>query len=200
MLEELADKFFHLKGIRSSFDFYLRVGKQRFLIKRLTNLDGVERTTSRDLYLLAAMLNAIPLIIADHTNTGRMRDDLVYIRWKVPALTEKGFSQLLNGKITKIKYRRIFYVKDGDHQRLPIKNTLTQEKTHIAVKLKVPSVSLKHAFLSSPVKMIVKDEKTNLVDFNLSPPTRRKKEAILKNAGRIIGFKYVVLDNPNLFK
>jgi len=81
---ELSDK---CEARPISFDLAAR-GKDLFLlVKVLSNIEGLNESTAREMRHLSVLLHAVPLAIGDKTKNKTLEDDTIYIRYGVPCIS-----------------------------------------------------------------------------------------------------------------
>ncbi|MCS3901936.1 transcriptional regulator [Methanococcus voltae] len=83
---------------RSCFDLIARKGNTRLLIKVLKNIDSLSSEQSQELYKIASIVSATPLIIGSRTRNSLMEDEVVYERHHIKAITPKTFKNQIAGR------------------------------------------------------------------------------------------------------
>jgi len=71
---------------------------ETYLLKILFNLDGLLEWHARSLQAMSHFLNSYPFVISMVTNRGRLEDDVIYIRFGLPAVTPKTFEKIVERK------------------------------------------------------------------------------------------------------
>jgi len=97
--EELIDRVcevFNLAGyqlcdkcdIRQvSFDVAARGDDIFMLVKVLSNIEGLNESTARDLRYLATLIHAVPIAVGEKTKDKPLEDDTIYIRYGIPCVS-----------------------------------------------------------------------------------------------------------------
>ena len=82
----------------ASFDLVARRDNSLLIIKVLTNIDAIPEEVSRELRTLSILLKGCPLIIGDKSGVGKLRNDVVYDRFGIQAITSETLkTHLLKG-------------------------------------------------------------------------------------------------------
>jgi putative transcriptional regulator len=80
------------------FDLVARRDNSLLIIKVLTNIDAMSEDVTRELRTLSILLKGCPLLIGQHSGTGNLRDDVVYDRFGIQAITSETLrTHLLEG-------------------------------------------------------------------------------------------------------
>jgi len=69
------------------FDIVARRDNSLLIIKVLTNVDAMSEEVANELRTLSTLLKGCPLIIGEHSGSGRLEDDAVYDRCGIQAIT-----------------------------------------------------------------------------------------------------------------
>ncbi|MFH1786851.1 MAG: transcriptional regulator [archaeon] len=102
-----------------SYDFIARKESRLIFIKTLSNLESFSLEHAKDLSSLSNELRASVLIVADGSAAGKLKDDTVYERFEIPAITVGTLRHILEGEDPLVRAGRGgFYVQiDGDRLR-----------------------------------------------------------------------------------
>ena len=74
-----------------SFDIAARRGNVLLLCKILQNIDGLTEETANEMRSLAEILGGTPLVIGDKTRDQLLEDNVIYMRYKITAVTIQTF-------------------------------------------------------------------------------------------------------------
>lgn len=70
-----------------SFDMAVRRDNLLLLIKVISNIDGLNEETTREMQILSKQLHGYPIVIGEKTRDHSLETGVVYFRYGVPALT-----------------------------------------------------------------------------------------------------------------
>lgn len=82
-----------LRGI--CFDVIARLGKKVLVVKVLSNIDAFSKENSEEIKILADALQAIPIVIGEHSSSGALDPGIVYSRFNIPIISNRTLSDLL---------------------------------------------------------------------------------------------------------
>lgn len=85
------------RGARSSFDVLARREDTLYLVKVLSNVEGLSRSTVAELERVSAILGAKPLVVASHMKSSKLSDCVLYDRYGVCVCTPETFAELIGG-------------------------------------------------------------------------------------------------------
>ena len=74
-----------------SFDIAARRGDVLLLCKVLSNIDGLTEETANEMRSLAEILGGTPFVIGDKTRDQMLEDNVIYMRYKITAVTIQTF-------------------------------------------------------------------------------------------------------------
>lgn len=86
------------------FDIIARKDSTLLLIKALQNIDSFGETKAHIMRSISRMLEAVPLIIGDHSCNKRLEDGVVYLRYGINALTISTLMDFLYKEIPPFVY------------------------------------------------------------------------------------------------
>ena len=100
--ETLANAGFYVSDLCSmrpiGFDLVARRDNSLLIIKVLTNIDAMSEDVANELRTLSNLLKGCPLLIGEHSGTGKLEEDVVYDRFGIQAITVDTLkSHLLEG-------------------------------------------------------------------------------------------------------
>ena len=72
-----------------SFDLVARRDNSLLIIKVLTNIDAMSENVARELRKLSILLKGCPLLVGERSGTGVLREDVVYDRFGIQAITSE---------------------------------------------------------------------------------------------------------------
>ncbi|MBM3308753.1 MAG: helix-turn-helix domain-containing protein [Candidatus Altiarchaeales archaeon] len=70
-------------GSRSCFDLVARRGREIFLIKILSNIEGLNGNTVHELRKVASLVGGVPLVVGERLKSSRLLDGVLYERYGV---------------------------------------------------------------------------------------------------------------------
>src|SRR5215210_6331936 len=89
--EALAHAGFYLSADSAmrplAFDIVARRDSQLFIVKVLTNVDGLAEPVATELRTIAEFLDAVPLVLGERSSSRELEDGAVYLRYGVRILT-----------------------------------------------------------------------------------------------------------------
>lgn len=103
-----------------AFDLVARRDGQLFIVKVLTNVDGLNEPAANELRTIAQFLDAVPLVIGERSSSRDLEHGAVYLRYGVRILTFDTLSEYLQEGVEPLVYAAPggFYVNiDGDRLR-----------------------------------------------------------------------------------
>lgn len=103
-----------------AFDIVARRDGQLFIVKVLTNVDGLNEAVANELRTIAQFLDAVPLVIGERSSSRELEDGAVYLRYGVRILTFQTLTDYLQEGVEPLVYAAPggFYVNlDGDRLR-----------------------------------------------------------------------------------
>ena len=100
--ETLTNAGFYVSELCSmrpiGFDLVARRDNSLLIIKVLTNIDAMSEDVANELRTLSILLKGCPLLIGEHSGTGRLGEDVVYDRFGIQAITSETLkAHLLEG-------------------------------------------------------------------------------------------------------
>ena len=100
--ETLTNAGFYVSELCSmrpiGFDLVARRDNSLLIIKVLTNIDAMSENVANELRTLSILLKGCPLLIGEHSGTGRLGEDVVYDRFGIQAITSETLkAHLLKG-------------------------------------------------------------------------------------------------------
>jgi putative transcriptional regulator len=104
-----------------AFDIVARRDGQLFIVKVLTNVDGLNEAVANELRTIAQFLDAVPLVIGERSSSRELEDGAVYLRYGVRILTYQTISDYLAEGVEPLVYAAPggFYVNlDGERLRV----------------------------------------------------------------------------------
>ncbi len=102
VLESEGWETVRISGIRGTlFDIIAKRDDLIILVKYASNVDSIKSDLGRDLISIASMINAIPIIVSDHSAYGPLLDGVVYSRYMIPVVTLNTFVEYILGKLPK---------------------------------------------------------------------------------------------------
>jgi len=89
--ETLTNAGFYVSDLFSmrpiGFDLVARRDNSLLIIKVLTNIDAMSENVANELRTLSVLLKGCPLLIGEHSGTGKLEEDVVYDRFGIQAIT-----------------------------------------------------------------------------------------------------------------
>src|SRR5438067_1870821 len=108
-------------GVRpQSFDLAARRDDQLFLVKVLTNVDGLTEPVAQELRVIAQFLDAAPLVVGERSSSRALEDGAVYLRYGVRIVTPETLREYLQDGVEPLVFAAPggFYVNvDGARLR-----------------------------------------------------------------------------------
>jgi len=83
-------------GTHSCFDVLARRGGDIFLVKVLSNIEGLTSRNSLELTRVASLLSATPLVVGDRMKSHRLEDGVLYDRYGISVVNPQTFNGLLS--------------------------------------------------------------------------------------------------------
>ena len=91
--ETLTNAGFYVSDLCSmrpiGFDLVARRDNSLLIIKVLTNIDAMSENVANELRTLSILLKGCPLLIGEHSGTGKLEEDVVYDRFGIQAITSE---------------------------------------------------------------------------------------------------------------
>ena len=91
--ETLTNVGFYVSDLCSmrpiGFDLVARRDNSLLIIKVLTNIDAMSENVANELRTLSILLKGCPLLIGEHSGTGKLEEDVVYDRFGIQAITSE---------------------------------------------------------------------------------------------------------------
>jgi putative transcriptional regulator len=88
------------------FDIAARKKKNFVLLKTLENIDSFEEEQANSLKIMACNLDASAMLIGERTRREKLKDDVIYQRYGIPAINASAFENVLSSKMPAIIRRR----------------------------------------------------------------------------------------------
>lgn len=122
--EALGHAGFYLSGDSAlrplAFDIAARRDGQLFIVKVLTNVDGLNEPVATELRTIAQFLEAVPLVVGERSSSRDLEHGAVYLRYGVRILTFDTLEEYLREGVEPLVYAAPggFYVNlDGERLR-----------------------------------------------------------------------------------
>lgn len=112
------------------FDLAARSKEKIVFLKVLENIDSIQEDSANNLKILAGSISASSFIIGTHTSREKMRNNIIYERFEIPAVTPKTLESVINDEMPIIyRFRGGFFAEiDPDKLREKrIEKGLTQK-------------------------------------------------------------------------
>jgi putative transcriptional regulator len=109
-----------------AFDIVARRDGQLFIVKVLTNVDGLSEPVANELRTIAQFLDAVPLVVGERSSSRELEHGAVYLRYGVRIVTHDTLAEYLQDGVEPLVYAAPggFYVNlDGERLR-----TLREER------------------------------------------------------------------------
>lgn len=103
-----------------AFDVVARRDGQLFIVKVLTNVDGLNEPVANELRTVAQFLDAVPLVVGERSSSRTLEDGAVYLRYGVRIITLDTLGEYLREGVEPLVYAAPggFYVNlDGERLR-----------------------------------------------------------------------------------
>lgn len=104
-----------------AFDIVARRDGELFIVKVLTNVDGLNEPVANELRTIAQFLDAVPLVVGERSSSRPLEDGAVYLRYGVRIITIDTLLEYLQQGVEPLVYAAPggFYVNlDGERLRL----------------------------------------------------------------------------------
>jgi putative transcriptional regulator len=95
-LSESGYKVVDCRGSRSSFDILAKRENTLYLVKTLSNIEGLSRENIQQLTAVASLLRGVPYVLAQRMKNSELVDGTIYDRYGVSASNLHTFAQLIN--------------------------------------------------------------------------------------------------------
>jgi len=69
------------------------------LIKVLANVDSLVEEQAKNLKAISYFTSSFPLIVSENSNSGKLRDEIIYSRFQLPVVTLRMFKQIIEEEI-----------------------------------------------------------------------------------------------------
>ncbi len=174
-----------LYSIRSiGFDLVARRDNSLLIIKVLTNIDAISDDVAQELRTLSVLLKGCPLLIGQRSGTGILRDNVVYDRFGIQAITSETFRlHLLEGMPLEVYAAPGGLYVNLDQDK--IKQLRTEENISLgsfarSLKVSRRTVQMYEDGMNASVEVAIRIEnslRTNIttpIDI-LKPPTLKKE-------------------------
>jgi putative transcriptional regulator len=94
----LVKKEFHVLLTSGCFDIAAR---KNFilLIKALANVDSLIEEQAKNLRAISYFTSSFPLIVSENSNSGKLKDEIIYSRFQLPVVTLRMFKQIIEEEI-----------------------------------------------------------------------------------------------------
>jgi putative transcriptional regulator len=102
VIETLTNAGFYVSDLCSmrpiGFDLVARRDNSLLIIKVLTNIDAMSESVAHELRTLSILLKGCPLLVGEHSGTGKLEEDVLYDRFGIQAITSETLkAHLLEG-------------------------------------------------------------------------------------------------------
>lgn len=166
------------------FDLVARRDNSLLIIKVLTNIDAISDDVAQELRTLSVLLKGCPLLIGQRSGTGILRDNVVYDRFGIQAITSETFRlHLLEGMPLEVYAAPGGLYVNLDQDK--IKQLRTEENISLgsfarSLKVSRRTVQMYEDGMNASVEVAIRIEnslRTNIttpIDI-LKPPTLKKE-------------------------
>jgi putative transcriptional regulator len=69
------------------------------LIKALANVDSLMEEQAKNLKAISYFISAFPMIVSESSNSGKLKDEIIYSRFQLPVVTLQMFKQIVEEEI-----------------------------------------------------------------------------------------------------
>lgn len=124
----MQDIINHIENIleKNSFDYFRCQGcfdiitrkKQTYLLKVLNNVDSFQEEQANNLKILANNIPATAIIIGTHTRRESLKDNVIYERFDIPAITPDTLERILANEMPLLQRNRGGYFVNVDANKL----------------------------------------------------------------------------------
>ncbi len=116
-ISDYAEFIIKIEGVKSSIDALTLAKKRLFALKILKNVDSPTKKELISLKKIAGFFGAIPFIIGEQSNNGRLKDYVLFERLSILVGTLNTFIEYMRGESLPIKKPQEFYSIDGKRMK-----------------------------------------------------------------------------------
>ncbi|MCD6434105.1 MAG: helix-turn-helix domain-containing protein [Candidatus Diapherotrites archaeon] len=111
------------------FDLLAKKDKSIFVIKVFANIDALHESQAVELKKIAAIFNAVLVLVGLHTKKGKMKKGIIYERYGIACIAPQTFFELIRGKEPIARYTRGKTIARLDSKKL--KKLMKEKKISI---------------------------------------------------------------------
>jgi putative transcriptional regulator len=164
------------------FDLVARRDNSLLIIKVLTNIDAMSEDVATELRTLSNLLKGSPILIGQHSGIGILRDDVVYDRFGIQAIT----SQTLKNHLLEAIPLEVYAAPGGLYVNLDkdkIKKFRTEQNISLgsfarSIKVSRRTVQMYENGMNASIDVVIRIEES--LGTNVTAPIEILKPRILK--------------------
>jgi len=165
------------------FDIVARRDNSLLIIKVLTNIDAISENVANELKTLSILLKGNPLLIGEHSGTGKLEDEAVYDRFGIQSINSKTLkTHLLEGAPLEVYAGPGgFYVNLNREKIIKIRQEQNYSIGSFARSLKVSrrTVQMYEDGMNASIEVALRIE--DLLGTNITVPIDLFKQKTIKN-------------------